>query len=89
MSDNAMRLALRAMAIPAEQHSIHGWRATAYTLLEERLGYEQNIIDHQLAHTVKNTLGTAYNRTTHLDKRREMMQKYADYLDELRTAPPD
>jgi len=37
-----------------------------------------------LAHSVRDALGRAYNRTHHLDERRRMMQRWADYLDELR-----
>ena len=38
----------------------------------------------QLGHTVRDTNGRAYNRVTWLDKRKGIMQKWADYLDELR-----
>jgi len=34
---------------------------------------------------VKDPLGRAYNRTTHLQDRRQMMQTWADYLDDLRS----
>jgi len=66
------------------QISPHGFRAMARTLLDEKLGYRVDYIEHQLAHAVKDPLGRAYNRTTHLDERREMMQGWADYLDGLR-----
>lgn len=62
----------------------HGFRAMARTMLAERLGYPPEVIEHQLAHKVPDTLGTAYNRTKYLDQRREMMQAWADYLDGLR-----
>ena len=55
--------------------------ASARTILDEVLGFRPDIIEHQLAHAVKDPLGRAYNRTTHLQIRREMMQKWADYLD--------
>jgi hypothetical protein len=41
-------------------------------------------IEHQLAHAVKDPNGRAYNRTAHLEGRKEMMQAWADYLDKLR-----
>ena len=84
MSDNAITAALRTMGIPADTMSGHGFRAMACTVLEEELGFPQHLIDHQLAHVVKNTLGRAYNRTTHLPERQRMMQEWADYLDTLR-----
>ena len=62
----------------------HGFRAVARTLLHERLGIDPNIIEHQLAHRVPDALGSAYNRTRFLEQRKEMMQKWADYLDELK-----
>jgi integrase len=62
----------------------HGLRATARTLLAEELGFDPQIIEHQLAHAVPDTLGTAYNRTRFLKQRREMMQVWADYLDRLK-----
>jgi hypothetical protein len=43
-----------------------------------------DLIEHQLAHAVKDANGRAYNRTAHLPQRREMMQRWADYLDTLR-----
>jgi integrase len=84
MSDNAVLAALRRMGIPKDQMTGHGFRATARTLLDEVLGFPPHIIEHQLAHTVRDPMGRAYNRTTHLPERRLMMQRWADYLDELR-----
>lgn len=84
MSDAAVLAALRAMGFEKSEMSGHGWRATARTLLDEVLGFRLDAIEHQLAHTVRDPLGTAYNRTTMLPERRAMMQRWADYLDELR-----
>jgi len=49
------------------------------------LGFRIDLIEHQLAHTVRDPLGRAYNRTQFLDARRKNMQVWADYLDRLRT----
>lgn len=65
-------------------HCAHGFRSTARTLLDEVLGFRVEWIEHQLAHAVRDALGRAYNRTTHLPQRKEMMQKWGDYLDALR-----
>lgn len=62
----------------------HGFRASARTLLEEQLEVPIEWIEQQLAHAVKDPLGRAYNRTKHLEKRRVMMQQWADYLDDLK-----
>ena len=61
----------------------HGFRAMARTLLDEVLDYRVDWIEHQLAHAVRDPNGRAYNRTTHLAGRAEMMQAWADYLDKL------
>ncbi|MCY4039491.1 MAG: integrase arm-type DNA-binding domain-containing protein [Hyphomicrobiales bacterium] len=66
------------------KHCPHGFRATARTLLDEEFGFSLDWIEQQLAHTVRDPLGRAYNRATHLENRREMMQKWADYLDGLK-----
>ena len=79
-----MLKALRRAGVSSDVTGNHGFRATARTMLEERLGFRPEIIEQSLSHTVKDPLGRAYNRTQHLDKRREMMQSWADYLDELK-----
>lgn len=84
MSDNAVLSALRRLGIPKEQMTGHGFRAMARTLLDEELGYRIEWIECQLAHAVKDANGRAYNRTTYLKQRKEMMQQWADYLDRLR-----
>lgn len=84
MSDNAILVAMRSMGIPKDKMSGHGFRAMARTLLDEVLGFRVDIIEHQLAHAVKDPTGRAYNRTSHLPQREEMMQKWADYLDGLK-----
>ena len=84
MSDNAILSAFRNMGIGKDQMTGHGFRAMARTILDEVLNERVELIEHQLAHAVKDTLGRAYNRTTHLPQRHEMMQRWADYLDLLR-----
>lgn len=69
-------------------HCPHGFRATGKTILMERLGYDEIITELQIGHKVLNKYGKAYSRYEMIDQRREMLQAYADYLDELRNAPP-
>lgn len=61
---------------------IHGFRAMASTLLNEK-GYRPDIIEAQLAHKEKDAVREAYNRAEYLEERRKMMQEWADYLDSL------
>ena len=84
MSENTVNAALRAMGFPADEVTGHGFRATARTMLAERLGIDESVIEAQLAHSVRDSLGRAYNRTEFLEQRRTMMQTWADYLDRLR-----
>jgi integrase len=84
MSENTVNAALRAMGFPKEEATGHGFRATARTLLAERLGQPEAAIEAQLAHDVPDALGRAYNRTEWLAQRFTMMQAWADYLDKLR-----
>jgi integrase len=83
MSENAILAAIRSLGISKDEMCPHGFRATARTLLDEVLGFPPHLIEHQLAHAVKDSLGRAYNRTKHLPERREMMQRWSDYLEEL------
>ena len=85
MSENTLAVAMRTIGIPKDTMSVHGFRAMARTCLDEQLGVAPHLVEHQLAHTVKDPLGRAYNRTTHLQDRRRMMQTWADYLDDLRS----
>jgi len=84
MSDNAILAAMRRMGIAKDEMSGHGFRAMARTILDEVLGVRPDLIEHQLAHAVKDPNGRAYNRTAHLPERRKMMQQWADYLDKLK-----
>ena len=83
MSENTINAALRSMGYSKEVMTAHGFRAMARTIMDEVLEEPAHLIEHQLAHAVKDPNGRAYNRTTHLRSRRGMMQRWADYLDKL------
>jgi len=85
MSENTINAALRSMGYSKDVMTGHGFRAMARTIMDEILGERVDLIEHQLAHAVKDPNGRAYNRTAHLPARREMMQRWANYLDQLRT----
>lgn len=84
MSDMALSAAFKRMGIDAETAVPHGWRATARTVAVEVLKIPAEIVEMQLAHEVRDSLGRAYNRTQWLDERQNLMQQWADYLDTLR-----
>ena len=83
ISDNTLRAALLTLGYGPDAQSVHGFRATARTLLAEELNVDPLVIEAQLAHAVKDANGRAYNRTQYLKHRTVMMQQWADYLDKL------
>ena len=70
-------------------HSPHGFRASAKTMLMERLGYDELITELQLGHRMMNSYGRAYSRMDMLDQRRAMLTDWANYLDDLRAGKID
>ena len=87
MSDNTINAALRTLGYDTrEQITGHGFRATARTLIREMLGWDKEVIERHLAHVSDEELGGSYDRATHLDQRRQMVQAWADLLDQLRVA---
>lgn len=85
MSENTINAALRRLGYDTQKDITgHGFRAMARTILHEELHYDPVVIEHQLAHSVPDALGTAYNRTKFLKERKKMMQAWADYLDKLK-----
>jgi integrase len=85
MSDNTVNAALRRMGFEKDEMSAHGFRATARTLMIERMpGISADVIEAQLAHGKSGPLGMAYDRAEFLEQRRKMMHEWANYLDKLR-----
>lgn len=83
LSENTLNMALRAMGYSGDVMTAHGFRSTASTLLHEQQ-FPHEVIELQLAHTRSDVAGV-YNRSARLPERRTMMQRWADYLDRLRT----
>ena len=83
ISRESIGAAIRRMGYQG-QHTAHGFRTTASTLLHEQ-GFHSDMIERQLAHAEHNKVKAAYNRAQHLPERRLMMQSWSDYLDELKT----
>jgi integrase len=85
MSETAVLAALRRLGFDTKTETTgHGFRAMARTILHEELHVKPEVIEHQLAHRVSDSLGTAYNRTLFLKERKAMMQQWADYLEKLK-----
>jgi integrase len=81
MSENTMLYALYRMGYHSRATG-HGFRSTASTILNEH-GFRPDVIERQLAHAERNSIRAAYNHAQYLPERREMMQWWADYLDEV------
>ncbi len=85
MSEAAVNAALRRLGYDTRTEITgHGFRAMARTILHQELDFAPELIEHQLAHRVPDSLGSAYNRTKFIPQRRAMMQRWADYLVRLK-----
>lgn len=78
MSENTILYALYRMGYHGRATG-HGFRASASSLLNE-LGFDPDVIERQLAHKERNKVRAAYHRAEYLAERREMMQRWADYI---------
>jgi integrase len=86
ISDNTMNAGLRRLGYTKEEIVSHGWRAIFRTLADEVLQERVDIIEAQLAHQVSDALGRAYNRTSFIKERRELMNRWGQYLEQLKAA---
>lgn len=84
MSNNTLlyggiyRMGLRSKA------SIHGFRSQASSILNESGKWIPDAIERQMAHPERDQVRAAFNRANYLEERKQMMEWYADYLDELK-----
>src|ERR1700733_7848325 len=83
MSTGTVAAALGTMGYTPDQHTAHGFRTTAATLLREALRYDSELVERQLSHKVGNAVAGAYDRSQRIDERRLMMQAWADYIEKL------
>lgn len=80
LSNAAMLQTMRRLHIPAVPH---GWRSTFRDWAAETTAFAPEVAEKALAHTIKNKVEAAYRRGDLFDKRRPLMQAWANYL-----APP-
>lgn len=81
MSNTTILVALKRMGYKNKMTG-HGFRSLALGILKEKLKYAHHVADRQLAHVPQSNTDRAYDRAQYLDDRIEMMQRYADYLDD-------
>lgn len=84
LSENSMNSALRRMGVGNEEHTAHGFRSSASSILNESGAFSADAIEAQLAHLDSREVRRIYNRATYWDERVRMMQWWADMLDEER-----
>jgi integrase len=84
MSENAVNQGLRRLGYTTNEMTAHGFRAMAATLLNEMGEWNPDAIERQLAHVDTNQVRRAYARGEYWDERVQMMQRWSDYLDDLR-----
>jgi integrase len=80
ISDHTLLFALYRLGWRGEM-TVHGFRALASTVLNEQSPFDREVIERQLAHREKDAVHAAYNRAEYLDKRRDLMQWWSDWLD--------
>lgn len=80
LSENSMNSALRRMGFAHDEHTAHGFRSTASTVLNESGLFSSDVIEAQLAHYDKNEVRRVYNRAHYWEERTRMMQWWSDYV---------
>lgn len=83
LSENSINSALRRMGFTHDEHTAHGFRSTASSLLNASKRFPVDAIEAQLAHLDTNKVRRIYNRHDYWEERVEMMQWWSDYLDKL------
>jgi len=81
ISQETINKALKILGFEGEQTG-HGFRGLASTLLNERSHFRPDVIERQLSHKEKDAVRAAYNHAKHMEERRELMQWWADFIDQ-------
>ena len=79
ISENTMLYALYRMGYKGKA-TIHGFRATASTICNEKSNFNIDAIERQLDHRPRNKVRASYNHAQYLEERKAMMQWWSNYL---------
>ena len=82
MSENTLLYALYDMGYHNKM-TVHGFRQLASTILNEK-GFNKDAIERQLSHAERDNVRRAYNHAEYLEQRKEMIQWWSNYIEELR-----
>ena len=86
LSEAAMNSALRRMGYTQDEMTAHGFRSSASTILNER-GFNRDVIEAALGHQDEDEIRRSYNRARYWDQRVNLMNDWADILDQLARPP--
>ena len=59
---------------------MHGFRSAFRDWAAEMTGTQGDVVEAALAHVNRNRVEAAYRRTNYLEKRRSLMEAWAEYL---------
>ena len=82
-SVNAPRALLKRMG---RDETLHGFRATFKSWATDKTHAQREVIEMALAHKVGNDVEASYLRTSALEKRRELMEQWANFCSHLQTS---
>jgi integrase len=82
MSENTMTYALYGMGY-RNKATVHGFRATAATIVNESGLFLPDAIERQLAHAEKDLIRAAYHRAEYVEERRRMMDWWGEYIERV------
>lgn len=80
LSENTLLFALYRLGYRGEM-TVHGFRALASTVLNERTRFGADVIERQLHHKESDAVRAAYHRAEYLPQRRQLMQWWSEWLD--------
>lgn len=86
LSDMSLLKVLKIMDVPV---TVHGFRSTFRDWIAEQTTYPRELAEKALAHVVKDPTEAAYQRLDMLDRRRPMMEDWADFAQGLRPSRSD
>lgn len=79
LSDQALTKTLRRMGVDKTQATVHGFRSSFRDWVAEKTHVPAEVAEMALAHKVANQVEAAYRRGDLLEKRRKLMESWAQY----------
>jgi integrase len=83
LSDMTLGAVLKRMEVPV---TTHGFRSTFRDWAGETTAFPREVIEHALAHQLKDKAEAAYARGTLMEKRRKLMAAWAEYCERANDA---